>query len=166
MHWVEDGFTLQTFTLRDILLSADTVTHCPPPPPPPIQYTTTTLPQNQPIQKTPELARRTDVRYTTVTSASFTSVCWRGHFGIEPEWVEDKQMDNSNHFSFAFKVATRDFSFCPCDRETWQTHKVTYPRCLSKQLDGIECHLDAHWNCRARMEDLQLAIVGGPKVSC
>lgn len=37
------------------------------------------------------------------------------------------------------------------------------PRCLEKQLDGTERHPDAHWNCRAWMEDLRLGIVGGPR---
>lgn len=37
------------------------------------------------------------------------------------------------------------------------------PRCLEKQLDGAARHLDAHWNCRGWMEDLQHGIVGGPR---
>lgn len=66
----------------------------------------------------------------------------------------DKPMHNGNHFPFAFKsehltkLTKHDLpvSFSPRDREMWQAIKVTYSRCLSKQLDGTECicHLDVH----------------------
>lgn len=64
------------------------------------------------------------------------------------------------------KLTKQDFSFRLWGRESWPMYKVTPPRprrCLEKQLDGSVRHLDAHWNCRAWMEDLQLGIVGGPR---
>lgn len=58
-------------------------------------------------------------------------------------------------------------SFRPRDRETCQTTKVTYPRCLSKQLDGTECMLSPWWSpkLQSEMEDLHLGIIGDSRLA-